>query len=282
MASSHSEPLIADMYERWTLDCIVDVVHSIAPDFANRPRQYRGVPGAIATTLQSFWYLSGTDPGFPDFQKRRGVFEPPLGASDGTVGKHDSQFHANSNALRERARAFTERQVTTGEDNLRRAFLDEVITFRSYLEPFVENVVIVFGDTQTRNIFDEAVKVLLDPVVTGVFGRTPASVDNWPLGGSFDTNGDLVIKFITQALPTTMGPIPESKFVVRQRIGFFGAETIRGVLAANFSPKRIADIDPLIQVAYSWKTALDALAMAMGSMETGSPPAAAKPMSFPN
>lgn len=293
MATTKPQPLIADMYERWTLDCVVEVVQAVALDFVNRPRQYRNVPDKspfpndpedkkinIAEILQNFWYLSGTDPNFPDLVKRQNIFSPLLGPSDGMVGEHDSQFHENSDALRERARAFTERQVTTGEDNLRRAFLDEVITFRSYLEPFVDNAVVTIGDTQTRNIFNEAVKVLLDDKVTGVFGRPPASLDNWPLSakvngllvGSFDTNGDLVIKFITEALPTSMGPIQESKFVVRQRIASFGAETIREVLSANLSPDPITTIDPLIQLAYSWKTALDALGKAMGSMQTASTP----------
>ncbi len=257
--------LIADMYERWTLDSyIIEVAQAIAPDFVNRPRQYREVPGNISEILQNFWYLSGTNPGFPDIAKRQDIFTPLLGPSDGMVGEHSSQFHMNSKALRERARAFTERQVTTGEDNLRRAFLDEAITFRSYLEPFEQNAVVTIGNTQTRNVFDRAVEVLLNDKVTGVFGRPPASTTtpsnpNWPLDLSIDSNGGLVIKFITAALPTSMGSIAETQLQVAQRIGFFGKQTISGILEVNLAPNPIDENDGLIQLTYSWYTALKAL-----------------------
>src|SRR6266581_3771581 len=43
-----SPPIIGDMYERWTLDCIIEVVQAIAMDFVIRPRQYGGVPPNIS------------------------------------------------------------------------------------------------------------------------------------------------------------------------------------------------------------------------------------------
>lgn len=166
-----SEPLIADMYERWTLDyAIIKVVQAIARDFYSRPRQYRQVKDdipenrqvkdTIPEILQNFWYLSGTDPDFPDMQKREMVFWPILGHSDGMKmgtpnnmkmgDKQTSQFHMNATALREIADAFANRQVTTGVDALRRAFRDAVITFRSYLEPHVENAVVRIGSAGFR------------------------------------------------------------------------------------------------------------------------------------
>lgn len=121
-ATDNSSFPISDMYARWTLDCVVEAASAVATDFVNRPRQYTFVTDGIADALENLWYRSGTDRDYPDASKRLMIFTPLLGPSDGKVGDHVSQFHHNSGALRERARAFTERQVQTGEDNLRQAF----------------------------------------------------------------------------------------------------------------------------------------------------------------
>jgi len=259
MSSTASRP-IATMYERWTLDCVIEVVQAIVEDFIKRPRQYRLVSDTSAGILQDFWYLSGTDPSFPNLQKRELIFGSMLGPSDGRPGEHASQFHVDSGALRQKADNFTNRVFSTGEDNLRRAFRDEAITFRSYLETLENNIVVSIGDRQTRSIFEKAVQVLLDQTVTSVFGRPPASVKGWPLGGTFDSNGAQVVEEVITALETTMGEISQSQFVVQQRIGIFGGETIKGVLDSSLSADiPNAEIDRLIHIAYSWKTALDTL-----------------------
>jgi len=256
-----SNPLIADMYGRWTLDCVVELAQAIAIDFVNRPRQYKDVPEEVAATLQDLWFRSDTDPLFPGAAKRQMIFTPLLGPSDGKPGEHSSQFHVASRALCERARAFTERQVDTGEDNLRRAFQDAVITLRAYLVTLTENAVVTIGNTQTDNAFQRAREVLRSTQVTGVFGRTPAHNADWPSAGAFDENGARVIEEVSTALPTRVGLISQSAFIVMQRIAAFGTNTIRGVLAEpDPSSARLADLDDLIQEAYRWRTALDALA----------------------
>lgn len=255
---------IADMYERWTLDCVIELAQAIAVDFVSRPRQYKDVPEAIATTLQNFWFLSDTDPLFPGAAKRQMTFTPLLGPSDGKRGEHNSQFHMSSAALRERARAFTERQVETGEDSLRRAFQDAVITLRSYLVTLTANSVVTIGNTQTDNVFKRAAEVLTTSEVTGVFGRTPSGQTGWPLASTFDDNGAQVIEEVSKALQTRVGLISQSDFIVMQRIATFGANTLRGVLGdpdrtTVKSTVKLTDLDDLIQEAYRWKTALDAL-----------------------
>jgi hypothetical protein len=65
-------------------------------------------------------------------------------------------------------------------------------------------------------------------------------------------------------------PISQNKFDVMQRIANYGALTLTGVLRGSFAtdPRetlalRKERFEPLIGVAYSWKTALDNLATAM-------------------
>jgi len=188
-----------------------------------------------------------------------------------------AQFKAESARLRETARAYTERQVTQGEGQLLQAFLDEGITLQSYLRPIDDgNNVVIIGNTQTKAIFDDAVRVLRDTHVAGRFGRPPATQKTWPLGGTLDENGSLLIQEIGKVLiqgmmpPAPLMPISQNKFAVMQRVASYGAITITGVLRANFPadpgdslPSRKERFEPLIGAAYSWKTALDNLATAI-------------------
>lgn len=283
-------PLIANMYERWTLDYIIELAQVIAMDFVNRPRQYREVPPNVSEILQNFRFLTGTDPKFPNRMQRSMAFEAILGSSDGApmavaagtgagmnTAAEGAQFKMQSARLRETARAYTERQVTQGEGQLLQAFLDEGVTLQSYLRPVDdENNVVIIGNAQTKAIFDDAVRVLRDKTVAGRFGRPPATQETWPLGGALDENGSLLIQEIGKVMiqgmmpPATLMPISQNKFDVMQRIASYGALTITGVLRANFPAdpgeslaSRKERFEPLIGAAYSWKTALDNLTAAM-------------------
>ena len=261
-------PLIANMYERWTLDCIIELVQLIAMDFVNRPRQYREVPPNISEILQNFRFLTGTDPKFINQMQRSMAFDAILGSSDGmnmgmttetssapmtwagagtgtgtgmNAPAEGAQFKMESARLRETARAYTERQVTQGEGQLLQAFLDEGITLQCYLRPIDdENNVVIIGNAQTKAIFDAAVLVLRDKAVAGRFGRPPATQKTWPLGGALDENGSLLIQGIGKVLiqgmmpSATLMPISQNKFDVMQRIATYGALTITGVLRASF------------------------------------------------
>ncbi|MFD4433719.1 hypothetical protein [Nocardia sp. NPDC058497] len=250
---------ISTMYERWALDCVIEAAQGIASDFVSRPRQYSRVSEPTATILQNLWYLSGADPGHPDLTKRERIFEPLIGGSDGERADQAGQFHADAAALRDRANDFTNRVFSTGEENLRQAVSDAAVTFRSYLGTLVENSVVRLGNQQTRSIFDAAVVVLLDQTVCGVFGRTPASQINWPVGGTFDSAGAQVIEAVTTALQTGAGIVSQSQFIVIQRIGFLGAGTIDSVLDADLTATE--DLEQLIQLTYSWKASRDALTL---------------------
>lgn len=206
----------------------------------------------------------------------------PMPVAAGTVSGMNAsaegvQFKLESARLRETARAYTERQVTQGEGQLLQAFLDEGITLQSYLRPIDdENNVVIIGNTQTKTIFDNAVRVLRDTHVAGRFGRPPATQNTWPLGGALDQNGSLLIQEIGKVLiqgmmpSVSLMPISQNKFDVMQRIASYGAITITGVLRANFPadpseslPSRKERFEPLIGAAYSWKTALDSLTSAI-------------------
>lgn len=250
---------ISDMYARWTLDCVIEASSAVAADFVRRPRQYASVEdGDTLKHLEDLWYRSGNDPSFPDSNQRLMIFTPLLGPSDGKAGEHASQFHDDSRALRERARAFSERQVQTGEDNLRQAFRDEVDTFGSYLIALVSNSVVENGDRQTLNVFSISASILRDEKIAGVFGRPKVNSRRWPLDDNFEEQGARLIEEISKTLEISQRTIVQSQFIVMQRIALYGALTINGVVTAKSGGNQ-GNIDGLIQLAYSWKTALDAL-----------------------
>lgn len=282
-SSNPKNDLTPGLYALWTLDVVVRLVQDgIALDFVNRPRQYRKLARTNPEILANFWYRSGSSPQYPDLHQREMILSPILGPSDGLVGEHMSEFHAVSRAVRQAADAFTNRVFSTGEDNLRAAFRDAAITFQSFLRPFEDPEIsaVQNGAEQIRGAFEDAVAVLIDSGVTGVFGRPPAEPNrDWPLGESFDDNGALVIKFVSEATETTMGAVSESSFIVRQRVAKFGQRAIQGVLNGDFDSDDKEITDALIRLAYQWKTALYELNMPMGSM-AGSTESVVTPVSL--
>jgi hypothetical protein len=54
----NNPPLVATMYERWTLDYIIELVQVIAIDFVCRPGQYRNVSKESGQALQNFRFLT--------------------------------------------------------------------------------------------------------------------------------------------------------------------------------------------------------------------------------
>lgn len=257
-ASPHS--LITELptlYGRWTLDCVIEVARSVSLDFVSRPRHYRLIRDDIAEILQDFKALTGNRPDWPDLAQRTAIYGALVGDSDGKLNAdRTAQFHQASIALRERAIAFAERVYDTGEDMLRQAFRDAMVTLRSYLNT-LQGRVVALGYAQTGAIFGKAVNVLSSKEVASVFGLPPAPGGEWPLKGIFDGNGAYLIEEVTRMLqPAMTGLVSQQQFIVMQRIADYGPQTITGVLddGAGWDSKDRSNA--LIQSAYSWATAL--------------------------
>ncbi|MBU3032265.1 hypothetical protein [Paracoccus marinaquae] len=253
------QPAIGAIYARWTLDCISESARAVALDFTRRPRQYKRVPEQTALAIEELWYAYGNAPGFPDRDQRSMICVPLVGPCATKEDDMDSQFRKSAASLRDRAWDFSNRQVTTGEDNLRRAFLDDLIPFRSYLESMQENAVVNNGARQLDKLFQTSVGILKDDMVASVFGRPAPTIADWPLGNSFDETGSRLMEEISLALDGDKPKMTQSRFLVLQRIAFHGAKTIANALTQDLEPGDPEKADPLIGTAYSWKTAIDAL-----------------------
>jgi hypothetical protein len=252
--------LVADMYGRWTLDCVIEVARSVSLDLVSRPRHYRGIPMETATALENFKALVGNHPYWPDQAQRAAIYGALIGDSDGRTGTdRTAQFHHASNKVRAAAIKYAERVYDTGEEMLRNAFLDAVVTLKSYLNQ-LQGRSVTLGNAQTRAIFQAAVGVLSDQEVARVFGLQPAPGGNWPLAGVYDGNGAYLLEEITRVLhPTTAGLISQRQFIVMQRITSYGWQTIAWILGQIPARDDQLNARALIQIAYSWATALSDL-----------------------
>ena len=244
--------LLAQMYARWTLDAVVELVHAVSHDITKRPYEYANLDGGVARLLVEFRARTGTAPEFPNLEQRTAIYSSLLGPSDAKPPPNQtSQFHRASSAVREAAIAFSERVHDTGEDSLREAFRAAVSGFREYLKPLC-GTPLELGSDLIKVSFGTSAMVLRETTVASAFGMRPPPDDRWPLAGP-DGDGAVLLEKISKTLsPATTGTISAEKFLVLQRVAQFGAATINGALADDWEK----NIKSLIETAYSWATAL--------------------------
>lgn len=242
----------AELYELWTLDCVVDVAQAISLDFVARPRHYRRVSDRTAAVLEQLKARLGHDPDWPDGAQRAAIFGAVFGSGN---GDRSAQFHQASAGLRAAAAAFAERTFDTGVAMLRQRFRDSVIALRAHLST-LDGQAVDLGLRQTRAIFERARSVFADPQVAATFGLPPAPKGDWPLAGVYDGDGAYLVEEVSQLLrPESRNPSPERRFVVRQRVATYGRATLIGVADDSHDWDSDDRIDSLIANAYSWMAA---------------------------
>jgi hypothetical protein len=258
---------VADTYARWTLDCVIELVTSIAEDYVKRYRQYRDVPEHISKLLTEFRLRTGSDPEWPNTIQRTAMFTPLVGASDRKPGSdRAAPFHEVSGTLRSAAVAYSERVYDTGEPMLKQAFVDAARHFRAYLVTLSGSVV-DSSRAHTEPMFRRATEVLTTTQVAQAFGGLPpAPTKSWPLplgrGGGpeyLDGNAGYLIEEVSRTVGAGGGAIKQQQFLMLQRAAAAGARTIDDTLDGNHEKDDVA-IRQLIGNAYMWFTALRDLA----------------------
>src|SRR5690349_3433873 len=225
-----------EMYQRWTLDCIVEVARLVSRDFSTaRPLHYKQVPPAVCDLLADLETRTGHEPAWPDANQRAAFYGNLFGPSDGKpVSGHVSDFHRLAAAVREAATRYTEGGEdragrTPGEPILLQRFRDSQEELRRYLIRSA-GPAIDFREQQANQIFDAAANVLRDQEVARAFGKQQPQVANWPREtANFDSDGASLVDEITrQLVPDKAGRITESQFLRIQRVASRGRETIEG------------------------------------------------------
>jgi hypothetical protein len=253
-----ARPLLADLYERWTLDIIPCLGQPCAALCRDYPQEFKTMPAGTLGTLADLLYRTGYDSDFLDEQGRKALIMPILGDSDGYKRREGSgPFQRSADALRSRAKDFVQRVFTTGEDQLRDAFRDAVTTFQKYLTT-VDGNVVADADTRYKKHFDDVVAILQTPQFGAGLGLPPAPAAPWPLRRSFDGDGAMLVRAVSKRAEATSGKpiVTDEEFLQIQRVASYGAETIEAVLTqANILTNKAA-ADNAISLAYRWWTSI--------------------------
>jgi mersacidin/lichenicidin family type 2 lantibiotic len=231
---------------------MIDVAHALSNDYIKNLVYYGRLSESIKTILSDFQSLTGLDPKWPNTIQRGKIYGEVLGRSFSTI----------SGALRRGAIIFSEDASGKGEEIVRQAFKDEVITLRAYLKNHDEYARVV-AEHRTQAIFLNAVTVLRSPELAMMFGLPTAIENDWPFQGSFSSHGSLLIEEITRKLsPKLECNVPtilQERFINLQRVAYYGKLTILGVMDETKDWDNSDKINILVQNAYRWTRALQNL-----------------------
>lgn len=250
--------VLADLYQRWTLDVIPSLGQLCAALCRDHPQEFKRMPLTGLAVLADLQYSTGFGSTYLDDQGRRALIAPLLGDSEGTkVQDRAGAFYRSAAALRARAKDFVQRVATTGEAQLRLAFQDAATTFQKYLTTVDGNVV---TDARVRYAkhFDAVVEVLRTTEFASGLGLPPAPSSGWPLDKKWDGDGAMLVHAVTRRAQAATGRpvVTDEEFLQVQRIAAYGAETIDAVLtnAKIYTDAKVADA--AIGTAYRWWTAI--------------------------
>jgi hypothetical protein len=260
-ANGDARPVIADLYERWTLDIIPCMGQPCAVLCRDHPQEFKRVPAATLVTLGDLRYRTGYDSNYLDEQGRKALLMPVLGDSDGAKDRERSgPFHRSADGLRSSAKDFVQRVYDTGEAQLRDAFRDAVTTFQKYLTT-VDGTVVADANMRHKKHFNDVVGILQTKEFAAGLGLPQAPESPWPLSRSFDGDGAMLVYAITKRAHASdeKSVITDEEFLQIQRIASYGAETIEAVLTKADIYTNDTTTDDVISLAYRWWTSLTEL-----------------------
>ncbi|HEX7566925.1 MAG TPA: hypothetical protein VF355_00005 [Anaerolineaceae bacterium] len=251
-ASQPSLHPLAGLYQRSVLDPMVEVARTISHDFVKRPRHYRAVPENVASILEGFRIRTGSNPEWPSATQRAHLFAPIFGDAFRTTGID----------LRAASLAFTERNAETNLDPLEDRVREAAVAFRGYLKS-IEGRAVSVANSETGPVFKNAIQVFRDKEVAGLFGLPPAPGGNWPVDGALEADGASADgAFLIEEIQRALGlsyirpTLTQHLFMLLQRIAYYGAMTIAGVLEEPAGWERHEWIPDLVRNAYGWEKAL--------------------------
>jgi hypothetical protein len=245
--------LIGDLYARWTLDSLTEIVYAIAGDAIVRPQLYQSddIPDGIVA-LRMSW---GTAPDLPNHGQRQAMISPIFGRSDGlrsdTVASTAS-FHQARKKLVDAAVAFSERAVDTGISMLEDRVRSALIPLRAHFEGLRGKSVRLTAQ-QIRAESKIVVDVLTSGGIARAFGVTAAE-KGWPFTSN-DANGAKLVEAAGATL--ALGPdhkMGYTRFILLQRVAAEGGRAL--ATALGDVPDTSKDLQALVSQLYTWGASL--------------------------
>jgi mersacidin/lichenicidin family type 2 lantibiotic len=237
--------MLADIYQRWTLDPVIQIAVGLSIDVPNGSARYHAFSDETRKTLAEFSGLTGKHPEWPDVETRKSIYDGLLGQS----------FSAAATYLRRTAMNVAQSGPASGRA-AQLAFRDAVSSFRSVLATLPESAVTEVHD-RTKAIFERATRVLGDQHVASAFGLKRVTATNWPLGNSVNGEGALLVEELSRLLqPPYARGISRHNFLTAQRVAHYGAQSIRQIVDAS---RESAESSDLYDAAYNWSVAFQDL-----------------------
>lgn len=242
---------LADMYARWTLDCLIEIAHAVSIDYFSSPEYYQGedTPDDIVT----LWLAYGSAVGLPRGAQRHLMAAAIFGDSDGYPGPQSAtmqndSFHQNRDPLFSACIAVQTASAAQARPGLEQQVALSLTTFRNYLIAFRGKATRLAYE-QLRLISDLSYEILRSESVASRFigkRRDPISKD-WPLRQDDPAASILIPEILSQL--TVDGVDPKLQFPVLRAVAQSGNDALEQILKV---PSK--NLDELIQKTYSWAT----------------------------
>jgi hypothetical protein len=243
--SQTSAGFLAEMYARWTLDCLVEIAHAIAIDYFSSPEFYLG---KAPDNIVDLWLSYGSVKNFPNKDQRHILAGAIFGDSDGYPPKgataYDDAFHKNRDTLFKACIAAQTATSAQSRDGLNQNVVQALPALQSYLGGFPGIAALVAYD-QIQDVSDTAFAILRSDTVSSRFIGTHSSIsDEWPLKKS-DPNGDKLIAECVSKLKVEGVDLPKD-FPSLRALAQAGNEALEAIV------DQTTDLDDLITKTYSW------------------------------
>jgi len=231
---------LADLYQRWALDFVVEAARAISQDYAKEPMAYRRVPDDVGAVIESFSRDVGADRDWPSFAERNAVYDNQLGV----------WFSDAAAAFRLAIVAHVEK---AGGNRLARGAMHEAImAFRAQLH-HRKATPLERRQAQATAMFDAAVLLLRSEHLAQLYNASPVPAAPWPFMGMLDRDAADFVQAIAERLfPPIEGRMSQYKFLLLQRVAHSGALTLSLVLDDELASDEDRYLDSVLAVGYGW------------------------------
>jgi hypothetical protein len=239
--------LIADLYARWTLDCLVEIAHAVSIDYFSYPEFYKG--DDTPDSIEDLWASYGSVKNFANKDQRTVLAGAILGGCDGYSPKgnaYNDEFHQQRDALFKACIAAQTATSAQSRDGLNANVTFVLPDFQKYLGRFTGKAVRLAHD-QIKAVTETAFSILRSDTVSARFIgiQSPISED-WPLETA-DSNGDSLVEECIAQLKVAGVEMP-SGFTNVRTLAQAGSDALTAILQPT------TNLDDLIRKTYSWAT----------------------------
>lgn len=234
---------VSEIYAISTLDFLIQIASALHFDLFWRSSRYANVSSETIEEVMAFRYKLGSHRDWPNIQQRSSIYR---------VLSLGNQLCSHAVGLRLAALDHSRASADVKGPFLQ-TLEDSVDSFREYARKN-EGAAMNAGLSGIRAIFAASLKLLTNKEITQIFGiHAPPRAGKWPLSGDVSATGACLVSEMNDRLfRSKKGALPENLVMAKQRIAFYGARSIDGLLNKKSESARLE----LVKDCNSWSSAL--------------------------